>query len=227
MPYVLLRSDCRVLERPQPGKFDALIADLDKPGLSIFGYPFETLEPLAGLTKLEVLLVQDANRLRSLAGIESLRNLREFVMATAPGSDGSGAFIDIESFKPLATLDRLERGSTLHVRPRDGDIAPFMSMTGLKAIDIADVPAFPVEDYARLAAALPDATGRCLQSDFVIEGVGRCRKCQGQQVFLTGPAPGTRRRLCPACDEKALSRHRARWTIAYEEARRNRIPENS
>ena len=74
-------------------------------------------------------------------------------------------------------------------------------------------PGKPVrqEAYARLSTALPDTSGRCLAPCVTIPGVGRCRKCNGQQVLLVGTPPRARRWVCPSCNEKPFKAHLARW----------------
>lgn len=215
MPHALLRSDCEVLDRPDPAEFSAAIRKLVRPGLIIFGYPYADLTELAPLASLEVLGIEGAKCLQSLSGIERLQNLREFILSTPTSADGSGQFIGIDSFAPLATLPNLRKIKLLHVQPRDLDLTPLMAMQQLEEIDIGSAPGLEVEHFARLAAALPNAKGRCLQPFFSIPGVGLCKKCKAQRVMITGPRPKARRWLCPTCDARQLARHCERWDAAF------------
>ena len=124
------------------------------------------------------------------------------------------AVIDVASYAPLAALTALERLVLTAVRPRDLDLSAIARMTHLRELDISGVPEFTVEDYAKLAAALPRTEGRCLQPYIQIKGVGFCRKCKGPQVLLNGAPPRARKWICPVCQEKALAAHVQRWEAA-------------
>jgi hypothetical protein len=211
MPCAALDGPCHVLHDPQREDLQRLAAEAPPPALMILGYAFPTLHPLAAFGALQVLKIQGAPRLAELAGTEHLASLREFVLSTPPGSDGSGKCIEVGSLKPLGRLAALERLVLLGVRPRDRDLAPIMRMQHLREIDIGGVPDFTLEDYARLAAALPHATGPCLAPYVEIAGAGQCRKCRGRQVLLNGTPPRVKKWLCPTCNSKLLAAHVARW----------------
>jgi hypothetical protein len=211
MPYAAFHDQGHVLQHPKPAELEQVAADPDLRVLVVFGYPFSSLEPLAVSSRLEVLKIQGAPGLSQLNGTQGLGALREFVLTTPRGSDGSGRYIEVESYGPLERLTSLERLILLGVRPRDEDLSPIMRMRHLKELDIGGVPQFVLEHYARLAAALPGTTGRCLQPYVEIPGVGSCRKCQGRQVLLNGAPPRARQWVCPACNPKLLAAHLARW----------------
>ncbi len=111
----------------------------------------------------------------------------------------------------LAGLKRLERLILAGVRPQDLDLSPIAAMTHLHEVDISGVPEFTVEHYARLAAALPIAEGRCLQPYNKLDGIGSCSKCNGRMVVLTGAPPRARKGLCPVCNDKKVAEHVAVW----------------
>jgi hypothetical protein len=211
MPYAALNPECEVLNNPDLGDLERVAATSGLPGLIIFGYPFETLEQLSVLSRLQILKIQGAPKLRGLQGTEYLSGLREFVLSTPTGSDGSRKFIGIGSLAPLERLSNLERLILLHVRPKDLDLSPVMRMQHLVELDIGGVPEFTLEHYAKLALALPKTKGRCLQPFISIPGVGRCGKCQGPCVLLNGTAPRARKWVCPKCNAKLLGAHIARW----------------
>jgi hypothetical protein len=145
-----------------------------------------------------------------LAAVSTLRHL---VISTPPGSDGSGRTIDVVSFGPLTALTALERLVLMGVRPLDGDLQVLGRMTHLRELDVS-APGFGLEDFARLAAALPGTEGRCLVPHFVIPGMGFCKTCKGQQVMLNAAPPRARKWLCPVCQAKAIAAHEAKWNAA-------------
>lgn len=212
MPYAALHPNCDSLTDPSAEDLARHASRATLPGLIIFALRGENLADLAVLSgRVEIVKIQGAPRLRSLDGIERLPALRELVLATPTGSAGSGRFIGVESFAPLARLTRLERLILHDVRPADLDLTPIMGMSRLRELEIAGVPELTMEHYAALALALPDTQGRCLRPYVSIAGVGACRRCRGQSVLLNGTLPRARQWVCPACNPALLSRHVARW----------------
>jgi hypothetical protein len=210
MGYAAFHDDCTTVTKPTAADLQRL-ADDGLRALAIFDYAFDSLQPLSPLRALETLRVQGAAKLATLAGIESLTGLREFALTTPPGWDGSGRTIGVDSYRPLESLTSLEELRLIGVSPRELDLSPIMRMRQLQEVNISGVPGFTVEHYARLAAALPDAKGRCLQPYARIDGVGICKKCRGPQVLLIGAPPRARKWICRACDAKILAAHVARW----------------
>lgn len=211
MPYAAFHPDCQVLTNPSAEDLQRTAAQMQQPGLIVFGYQFDSLEALEPFEGLRVLKIQGASRLQRLDGIERMRSLGEFVLATPTGSDGAGEVITVESLAPLERATALRRLILLGVRPGDLDLAPLMRMTWLEELDIGGVPEFGIEHYAKLAVALPSTSGRCLQPYVVIPGVGRCRKCGEQSVLLNGTPPRARKWACPKCNAKAIASHVSRW----------------
>jgi hypothetical protein len=211
MPYAAFDPDCHVLHDPKPADLERAAREITLPGLLIFGYAFESLRALGAFRELQVLKIRGARKLATLDGAEDLHALRVLVLATTPGSDASSQCIEVQSLAPLERLPRLERLLLLGVRPRDLDLSPVMRMQRLGEVEVSGVPEFTIEHYARLAAALPATTGRCLQPYVEIPGVGICRKCKGRQVLLTGAPPRARKWMCPKCNEKLLAAHVRKW----------------
>jgi hypothetical protein len=71
-----------------------------------------------------------------------------------------------------------------------------------------------MEHYARLAAALPHAEGRCLQPYVLIPNLAFCKKCRKPQVILNGTAPRARKWMCLVCNEKKIAEHVRAWEAA-------------
>ena len=212
MPYAGFDPDCDVLNSPEPRDLVQIAAESGKAGLIVFGWRFSDMRELAVLpARIRTLKMSGAPKLTSLDGIQALQELREFVLMTPTGSSGARRLIKVASFAPLERLAHLERLLIHEVRPDDLDLSPIARMTELRDVDVSGVPEFGIEEYARLAVALPSAKGRCLQPYFTIKGVGYCKKCKGQMVLLVGAPPRSRRFLCPQCNQKLLAAHVAKW----------------
>jgi hypothetical protein len=213
MPYAAFDPAARVVTNPTAADLGRLAGGIAPPSLTVMDYRLDSLAPLARLRGLEVLKIQGALAVRDLAPLSALATLRSLVMATPPGSDRSGRTIEVSSLAPLTALTALERLVLTGVRPLDGDLQVLGRMTHLRELDVS-APGFALEDFARLAAALPATAGRCLVPHFTIPGLGFCRTCKGQQVMLNAAPPRARKWLCPACQPKPLAAHVARWEAA-------------
>ena len=206
MPYAGFLDDAVVLTKP--GVDDVRRLAENKPrAVTIFECPFDSLQPLAVLAGVETLKIQSPGALRTLDGAAALTTVKNLVISTPPTWDGTVRRIEVDSFAPLATLKSLERLILQGVRPKDLDLSAIARMTYLKEVDVGGVPEFTIEHYARLAAALPNAEGRCLKPYIVIAGVGFCKKCHAQQVLLNGSPPKARKWLCPKCHEAKIADH--------------------
>jgi hypothetical protein len=213
MPYAGFLDDAVVLT--SPSEEDLRQLGLTRPrAITIFQYSFDSLTPLAPVAGIEVLKLQDSGALRSLRGADEIDGVKHLVIGTPPSWDGTSRRIEVESFKPLQSLSTLERLVLLGVRPKDLDLTPIMQMTRLQEVDIGGVPEFTIVPYAKLAAALPHAEGRCLKPFVEINGVGFCKKCKKPQVLLNGTPPRARKWLCPVCHKKKLDEHLAAWKAA-------------
>jgi hypothetical protein len=219
MPYAALRPDGYTVKDPSAADLARIAREVSPPAFVVLDYRLDTLAPLGEFRNLQSLKIQSGSKLRDLDPVAALTSLRELVLATPPGSDGSGRVIDVASYQPLVSLAALERLVLIAVRPRDLSLSPIERMTHLRDLDISGVPEFTLEHYARLAVALPQTAGRCLQPYIQIKGVGFCRKCKGPQVLLNGAPPRARKWICPACQEKQLAAHVERWEAAKRDRR--------
>lgn len=210
MTYSGFPSDTVVVTRPSADQLCELAAK-KLPSLTINEYTFDSMQPLGVLAGLDVLKLQDSGALRTLSGVEALSGLQHLAISTPASWEGTSRRIEVESFKPLAALNRLERLFLNGVRPQDLDLTPIAGMRHLQELDISGVPEFTVEHYASLAAALPITDGRCLQPYNRLDGLGLCSKCKGKTVLLTGAPPRARKWLCPVCNDKKLAEHVATW----------------
>jgi hypothetical protein len=214
VPYAALDPSSHSVVNPTADDLARMAHEVAPARLLVVDYRLETLEPFAAFPGLESLKIQGGFKANDLSPLSGLRTLRELVLSTPPGSDGSGRVIDVHSLAPLAALASLERLVLIGVRPRDLDLAPLAGMKHLRELEISHVKEFTLEQYARLAAALPNTGGRTLTPHRTIPGVGLCRKCGGQQVLLNGAPPRARKWLCPKCQQKLIAAHVARWEAA-------------
>jgi len=128
--------------------------------------------------------------------------------------------VNVPSLAPLACPKGLPRLELANVRAVDGSLAPLAALQGLEVLFV-DGHGFEVEEYARLAAGLPNARGArldCLnpllsKPAYDAEGNARypCPKCKRPRVLLTGK--GTRMSSL-ICDAKRVEKHIARWDAA-------------
>lgn len=174
-----------------------------------------TLEGLEKLVGLKCLALRHFRRIKSLEPLGTLTALRAISMSTIPSWDASRRCLEVETIAPLSQLPELESLCLMGVRPLDGRLDPLHGLTKLKYLHISHVFQFQLEDYAALAQALPRATGHCLLPYYTIPQLSlRCKRCDGEIVFLTGPRPRTRRQLCPICDGRKLQEHEQQWNDA-------------
>jgi hypothetical protein len=173
-----------------------------------------TLEGVERLQQLESLTLYAFPRITSLDAIGTLTNLRTLLMSTPPGYDASRKCYEVESFEPLARLANLEALTMRGIVPKAGGLDPIRRLTSLRRVAITHVYVFGIEDYARLAAALPSAEGHCLQPVFEATWAPACPRCGGPRLVLTAPLPRTPRTACPVCEKERIDRHVAAWNHA-------------
>jgi len=176
-----------------------------------------TIAGIEGLISLKCLVLRHFRRITNLAPLSSLSNLRAVSMSTIPSWDASRRCLEIDSLEPLRKLVNLESLRLMGIKPLDRRLDPLHDLTNLKYLHISHEFQFQLEDYAALARALPETSGHCLLPYYTIPQLSlRCKRCDGEIVFLTGPRPRTRRQLCPVCDERKLQRHERQWNDAVK-----------
>ncbi len=107
----------------------------------------ETLDWLAALAGLRVLVIADLKRIQDLEAVGRLPRL-QFLSV----SGGSESVQTVASVAPLARLTKLEELQFI-ARVADEDLSPLAAMPWLKQLGLPDL--YPVEAYAELAAYLP------------------------------------------------------------------------
>jgi hypothetical protein len=178
----------------------------------------ETLDGLDRLQQRESLMLYALPQIKSFDTVGKLANLRTLMISTPPGYDASRKCYEVETLEPLAQLSHLERLTMRGILPATGRLDPIRRIKSLRHVDISHVYAFDIEDYARLARALPAAEGHCLQPVFEAHWTGVCSRCGSRKVALTAPPPRTARTACPVCHAARIARHLAAWNVVAKSA---------
>ncbi len=163
------------------------------------------LGDVAALRGLRTLHLWDLPKLASFEGVQTLTELREFTYETAPSRDARGPQ-RFPSLTPLGALARLERLRLVGVATVDDSLAPLRGLHALRDLHMTN--AFPLEEFARLAAALPQARGNFSEPIWQLPGRVDCAKCAGEKVLLLGRG---RRLCCARCDAERIARHIAEF----------------
>jgi len=153
-------------------------------------------------------------RIHVLDPIGELDSLESLVISTPPSYDASRKCHRVQSLAPLARLARLQRLILRGILPERDGLRPLESLGALRTLEVTHVFDFTVQEYARLARALPNTSGHCLVPFFEASWAGTCRRCGGNKVALTAPPPRTPRTLCPTCQRERLDAHVERWNTA-------------
>lgn len=179
--------------------------------LHLFAFGGTSLDGLEGLKSLRHLVIEHAPKLASLEALGALASLKSLSISTPPSWDASRRTIKVTTLAPLARLSKLESLALRGVEPQRDGLKPLARLVSLKELDFSHVFSLTMADYAGLAGALPKARGDCLSPTYKLVIGPCCKKCRTQNVWLTGSAPGTKRSLCPKCDEAKLKAHVAEF----------------
>jgi hypothetical protein len=159
----------------------------------------ESLAGLDLLRTLDTLALENFARVRSINPLAALTNLRVLCIE---GSMHSAMVV--ETLKPLERLKGLRRLRLANVRVMDGSLAPVAELKRLERLFIANM--FSVEEFARLAAALPHTEGETL-APFRETSI-ECDHCGAKKVLLAGEGQPA---LCSACDADRIATHVERF----------------
>jgi hypothetical protein len=206
--------------------FDAACAMEGLECLQIKWSHVREIDAIARLGTLRYLYIGSSTRIASVAPLAALKALRVLHIEN---------FRSVEDFTPLAELTSLESLSvvgSLWSRQRLASLEPFARMTWLTslALDTTGLDAvrplanlrrlasldlnnrLPMEEYAWLAARMPDTACRWFQPYLPLGNAIRCPRCKGDtRVMLTGRGS---RMLCQVCDAAKLARHVAAFEMA-------------
>lgn len=147
--------------------------------LVVLGLRVPDLGPAIGLTGLRTLMLLDNTKAESLAPLNELHELRALVLEHWPQvrsleplnsltkleglsiQGGNSEVMEVESLRPLASLTELRELLLPKLKALDKNLSP---LSALRKLEYLQVPNFyPVEEFARLAAALPTTEGNCLK----------------------------------------------------------------
>lgn len=168
------------------------------------------LEALPRLWHLDI-------RLPGLHDLAPLGNLDRLKVLCVAGEKAR-----VDSLAPLAALHDLRRFSLWGVAVGDQSLRPFTGLSKLLFLEI-QTSRFKLEEFAALAAALPDAAGPH-RSPWMFSGVmaqiTRCKQCGAAGGYSTLGKPS--RSFCFQCDAAKIAQHVARWEILVSAARARR-----
>jgi len=170
---------------------------------------------LADLPALRTLIIDDMKRL----DLNTMPELPD-VTGLAIGG-GINSTMKVESLEPLSRLPNLQYLSMYSIRAADGSLKPLSRLRNLREIKLPNY--FSVDEFARLAGALPNTKGTVLTPFFTAtDGSANiafwsCKKCHVQRYMMTGKPAVI---LCPECDKAKMDKRIARW----EAARASRWP---
>jgi hypothetical protein len=202
--------------------------------LSLNATSVASLRALVGLEQLRHLLVCNAPRLESVEGLESLEALQTVLLwdlkrltdLTSVGrlsqlrglqcGGGMWTTLQLETLAPLAGLARLEYLDLPSARARDGSLAPLHGLQTLRQLALPN--RYRIEEFAALAAALPETDGGCLRPHWPPTALP-CKSCGTPRLLETGLRG---RFVCPACDPERVRRRRLRFAALVNLARARR-----
>ena len=177
------------------------------------------LHGLETLQDLRCLTMRHFRRINSLSAVAALSELRALSLSTIPSWDASRRCLQVGSLEPFREAAALESLALMGVWPQDGRLDALYGLVKLQFLHISHVYGFSLEQYAALRRALPHARGHCLEPYFPLPQLNlRCRRCDEEIVFLTGPRPRTPRQLCPKCHAQKLEEHVRQWNAAFQAA---------
>jgi hypothetical protein len=110
-----------------------------------------TLAEIDRLTNLKCLVLRHFRRIKSVAPLGALSNLRAVSMSTIPSWDASRRCLEVDSLKPLSELSNLESLCLMGVKPLDRRLDSLQRLTRLKYLHVSHEFQFQLEDYAALA----------------------------------------------------------------------------
>lgn len=164
---------------------------------------------LADLPALRTLIIDDMKRL-------DLNTMPELPQVTGLAMGGGiNSTMKVESFEPLSRLPNLQYLSMYSIRTVDGSLKPLSRLRDLREIKLPNY--FSIDEFARLAGALPNTKGTVLTPFFTpTDGSANipfwtCQRCHGPRYMMTGKPAVI---LCPECDNAKMDKRIARWEVA-------------
>lgn len=177
--------------------FAGIIEAIDPRILNIYGARVADLSPLAGLSRLEALVLEWDTKATGIAPLAGLRSLRLLALSDLPkvtdigplsaltgleGLELSGGIWNVfrpATLAPLAALTNLTEIRLANIRVGDQSLAPLAGLEKLRRLHLSNQ--FPTGEYARLSVALPEAECDLFAPYTPYEGPG-----VAPQVMITG-----------------------------------------
>ncbi|MFZ7757077.1 leucine-rich repeat domain-containing protein [Bacillus thuringiensis] len=98
--------------------------------------------------KLKSLLIDDFSKLEDLSALSKCTQLNTFYMG-----GGINTAMKVQTLKPLAELQQLQKLTLMNLKVKDDSLEPLMQLKNLKELSLSNQ--FKVEEYAKLSVALP------------------------------------------------------------------------
>lgn len=169
--------------------------------LYLHSFKVSTLDDLSELKHLEILVLENVGNGANLDPLSNLQNLRELILQTPPGWDGSGKKIIYKSLKSLENLKKLKRLTAFDVFFEEDGFQPLYRIPSLKVLDTKN--SFTTKEFAKLALNRPDI--KCAYAHPYREWEGfeymKCKKCGNFKVEFSG-VDLKRKNFCLQCDSK-------------------------
>jgi hypothetical protein len=99
-------------------------------------YPDATLDPIGDLLELRYLRILHLPKVRSLAPLARLRELRDLVLESLPSWDSSARVTVVESLEPIANLPALRHLALFGVRPSNQSLKPLQASRSLRSVRV-------------------------------------------------------------------------------------------
>jgi hypothetical protein len=208
--------------------------------LSLTGVTTKSLDPLAGLHRLEHFECRNSATLTSLEALSGLKRLRtvglEHLRKLAYLEEASrltrltGLMVGgstwtharVPSLVPLTGLQNLRRLHLSGVRVADGSLHPLTALRNLRALTVSNW--FRTEEFAKVAVAFPNIE-EGFQSVWWVPpraanpfDYDACKRCKAFAPGMTIGKPA--RHLCPRCDEAKIAKLTMRWEALVQAAKR-------
>lgn len=123
------------------------------------------LSPLSHLGCLKTLSLVDTPQATDISPLATLQELRAFEFSGSPTLSNKNT---AKSLEPLAALPRLEELRLTNLKVEDDGLRPIAKCRGLKRLSVANT--FDTEDYAFLAARMPNTACRHFNATVQIQG---------------------------------------------------------
>jgi hypothetical protein len=169
--------------------------------LTLNSVVIENLELIGGLKSLEYLGLTNTANGQDLEPLINLTELKELILQTPPGWDGSGKKIVYKSLKPLSNLRELQSLTLLDIVFEEDGLEPLYDLDSLVKLETRNT--FTTKDFAKLGVEKPDLDCRYTRPYTIWDGFEwyKCKTCGQMRVEFSG-VDLKRRIFCLNCNSK-------------------------